>query len=85
MGEGKPLRRQSDSLEGMDVRSMHPYAYRSGEWARIAHVYDHDGRRMWLVTFTDGDADWWVANDPDGAYEFREPSVPPDREGGSRG
>jgi hypothetical protein len=66
------LQRVPDSTEGMEVRGTHPASYRSGEWARIAHVYDHDGRRMWLVTFSDGDADWWLANDPDAGYEFRE-------------
>jgi len=54
------------------VRTMHHYGFRRGEWAVIVmeDTRDIDGRPTWLVRFPDGVTDVWVADDPDGRYEF---------------
>lgn len=51
---------------------MHPYGFRSGQWAEIVadDTRESDGRPTWLVTFPDGVSDTWVADDPQGQYEF---------------
>lgn len=52
---------------------MHPYGFRSGEWADlVAYDMRADGRRTWLVSFPDGITDVWVEDDPQGEYECRE-------------
>lgn len=57
----------------VEVRTMHPYGFRSGKWARLV-VSDTrlDGRPTWLVAFPDGVTDVWVADDEQGEYEVRE-------------
>lgn len=53
------------------IRTNHPDGYRSGEWATLVNDHiDHAGRRCFLVRFPDGASDLWVADDPDGEYEF---------------
>lgn len=53
------------------IRTNHPDGFRSGEWASLVNeAIDHSGRRCYLVRFADGASDWWVADDPDGDYEF---------------
>lgn len=55
------------------VRTMHPYGFRSGQWASlVAQDTREDGRPTWLVAFPDGVTDVWVADDPNGEYEVRD-------------
>lgn len=56
------------------VRTLHPYGFRCGEWADIAAhgQREQDARPTWLVGFADGATDVWVADDAQGEYEFRE-------------
>lgn len=54
------------------IRTMHPYGFRSREWARLVTVMtdpEHE-RDCYLVWFPDGATDHWVCDDPDGQYEF---------------
>ena len=61
---------------GTHIRSTHPYAFRSGEWARIkgtAMLPVTEGepdRACYLVAFEDGVSDFWPVEDPDAQYEF---------------
>jgi hypothetical protein len=61
---------------GDQIRSNHPYAYHSGEWANIVAeitVLRPDGteRPCWAVTWPNGDADEWPKDDPAASYEFQ--------------
>lgn len=57
------------------VRSNHPAALRSGEWARIVLVVvatvGTEPRVCLAVEFLDGTTDHWALDDPDGMYEFK--------------
>ncbi len=56
----------------IEVRGLHPYVYRSGEWARIVMpCVSERGRDCWLVEFDDGATDVWVQDDSVARYEFR--------------
>ena len=61
---------------GTHIRAMHPYAFRSGEWARIrgtAMLPVREGepdRACYLVRFSDGVDDFWPVDDVDYQYEF---------------
>jgi hypothetical protein len=59
------------SRVGQEVRSMHRYAFRSGEWARVTTAAMDVGGPIWHVEWPDGTTDWYAADDPDGQYEFR--------------
>lgn len=62
---------QSATVE--QVRTLHPYGFRCGEWATIlTTAYDPEKGKVYVVEFEDGATDWWVAFDRDGDYEFRE-------------
>ncbi len=52
------------------IRSMHPSAFRSGEWARLLTKTGSDEGDCWVVEFPDGKTDFWVVDDPVGEYEF---------------
>lgn len=67
-----PSRRDTTTGDPTFIRSLHPYAYRSGEWAQIVGRDSSDGRACYLVVFPDGATDRWVVHDPDGDYEFRD-------------
>lgn len=55
------------------VRTMHRYGFRSGEWATLLTTAPApDKSDCYVVRFEDGVTDYWVVNDPDGFYEFRE-------------
>jgi hypothetical protein len=54
-----------------EVRSCHPYAYHSGEWARIVTTDEAFGRPAWLLAWPNGDTDVWPQDDPPAQYEFR--------------
>jgi hypothetical protein len=50
---------------------MHPYGFRSGQWARVLTTVESYGRPCWLVEFPDGFLDWWPTQDRDARYEVR--------------
>lgn len=52
------------------IRTMHPYGFRCGEWATLLCTVPGPDRDCHLVRFDDGVTDFWVADDPDGRYEF---------------
>jgi hypothetical protein len=58
------------TVEPARIRAMHPYAFRSGEWARILTSVEARGRDCWLVQFDDNDTDYWVKDDPHARYEY---------------
>lgn len=68
MSETKPI-------AYFEVRSCHPYAYHSGEWARIVAEDYALGRPAWLLLWPNGDTDVWPQSDPTAAYEFRGPCM----------
>jgi hypothetical protein len=60
---------------GMEVRSEHPYAFRSGEWAlvtKLVRVSVLGDLMCWEVKFPDGVEDLWAVEDKMADYEFRE-------------
>ena len=53
------------------IRSVHPYGFRSGQWAEILKTVPlEDGRPSYHIRFADGTEDWWVVNDPSDEREF---------------
>jgi hypothetical protein len=59
------------------IRAMHPYAYRSGQWAEILAVAPANGDRdilqpgdCYIVRFADGATDFWPVFDDAARYEF---------------
>ena len=63
-------------LIGMQIRGVHPYCFRSGEWASIVGIVhvtpDDEGlpeRLCWNIGFDDGVYDHWPMCEE---YEFRE-------------
>jgi hypothetical protein len=55
---------------GTLIRTMHRYGFRCGRWATLRATVPIHGRDCYQVEFADGVTDSWVANDPDGHYEF---------------
>ena len=57
-----------------EIRGTHPYAFRSGQWARLTGTMEdpETGRVCYAVVFPDGAADWWPVEDAVAGYEFRE-------------
>lgn len=64
-----------DTRVGQDVRALHPYAFRSGEWGRITTAAPDVDGMIWHVVWPDGVTDWYAADDPDAHYEFRLPDA----------
>ena len=58
-------------MSHVEIRSKHPAAFRSGEWAWVASLVWRDGRVCYYVVFDDGATDYWVIDDPAAQYEFR--------------
>ena len=61
------------------IRSTHPYAFRSGKWARLVGTTSLPGfpegeRRCYSVMFPDGAADWWPVDDKAHGYEIASPA-----------
>ncbi len=58
------------------IRATHPYAYRSGKWARLVGTMDdpETGRRCYSVMFPDGATDWWPVDDAAHGYETATPA-----------
>lgn len=55
---------------GQEIRSRHPFAYRSGEWALIIGADHKCG--CYQLRWPDGETDDWAIEDPVAAYEYRE-------------
>lgn len=65
-------RAESTERERPFIRSMHPYAYKSGEWGQIVGYRERESRRVWMIVWPDGATDEWAVHDPVGNYEFSE-------------
>lgn len=66
--------------EKAEIRSLHPYAYMSGDWGRITGVVKYDGRECYRICWPTGTdrygkvtttVDYWPVDDPDDEREFR--------------
>lgn len=58
------------------IRGTHPYAFRSGNWARLVTTVEIDGRASYLVEFPDGATDFWAVDAAEYGYEFSEEGAP---------
>lgn len=56
---------------GHEIRSEHPYAYRTGQWARILSIVTISDRECYSLRWPDGATDEWAVDDRVAAYEFR--------------
>lgn len=63
----------AQSRIGQRIKSDHPYAFRSGQWATIVDAAEKDGRVLWSLLWADGARDVWAANDPTATYRFTDP------------
>lgn len=59
------------------IRALHPYAFRSGEWAELKGTTDLPGfpegdRCCYLVEFPDGMTDFWPVKNSGYGYERQE-------------
>ena len=52
------------------VRSRHPMAFKSGEWAEIVGMSTVNDRRCLEVLFDDGSVDTWVLGDHHADYQW---------------
>jgi hypothetical protein len=52
------------------IRGTHPYAFRSGEWARLVHEVEFRDRPCYYVRFEDGVMDYWAIDGAGFGYEF---------------
>jgi hypothetical protein len=64
-------------MAGTEIRGMHQYVFRSGEWAVVEGVVMLPGsgaypRANFSVRFPDGQRDCWPIYDEHAHYEFRE-------------
>jgi len=58
-------------IQGVLIRTNHPYGYRSGQWAELLTTAPAPNKRdCYVVRFPDGATDFWVVDDPDGQYEL---------------
>lgn len=66
----------------MQIRAMHPYAFRSGKWAVIKGTVllpvreNEPDRACYLVEFPDKVADFWPIDNSGYEYEFRGSEAP---------
>ena len=67
-----PLREKRDAfvVRQCFIRGMHPYHFRSEEWAEIVGVIMARCRPCYHVRFKDGKEDYWPMDDPANKYEF---------------
>ena len=61
---------------GQEIRSCHPIAFRSGQWALIVGVtelclHENTVRGCYQLRWPDGATDDWAIDDPVAEYEFR--------------
>ena len=73
----------SEALEriGSEIRSLHRYAYHSGEWATVVGLQVQENevrpfngfqlRLCYILEWPDRTIDLWPVNDPNAGYEFR--------------
>lgn len=54
------------------IRTNHPYGFRSGQWAVLLAHGTFKGHSVYVVQFPDRAVDLWRIDDPAGDYEFRE-------------
>lgn len=62
------------------IRSHNPHHFRSGQWACIYDERVINGRKQWLVAWDDWVFDYWLQEDPEAKYEFRDCEI--EKEGG---
>jgi hypothetical protein len=55
---------------GQRIKSDHPYAYRSGQWATIVGATQTDDLILWSLLWPDGERDDWAVDDSAAYYEF---------------
>lgn len=55
------------------IRTMHPYGFRSGQWASIVAEGTFRGSPCYVVKFPDGALDLWLKDDPGAQYEILAP------------
>lgn len=64
---------------GQQIRSAHPWAYHSGEWANVTGIVTlkvlGEERECYELKWSNGDTDEWPVNDPSAKYEFN-PNTP---------
>jgi hypothetical protein len=70
----------TETKNSVQIRSLHPYSYRSGEWATLIGFYSLTtetikDRECYVVVFDDGDSDLWAVEDPVAEYEFSDASA----------
>jgi len=63
-------------MMGLQIRSVHQYSFRSGDWATVVGIVNVEpegcsARLCWHVGFDDGEYDHWPMHEH---YEFREPA-----------
>jgi len=65
------------SRVGQYIRGLHPYTFRSGQWAAITNaVWDPARQRYhWVLLWPDGQGDEWPVIDPAAEYEFRKDTM----------
>lgn len=54
------------------IKSNNPYHFRTGQWACIYDEKVINGRKQWLVGWPDWVYDYWLCEDPEAHYEFRD-------------
>ncbi len=59
------------ALPKVVIRSRHPDAFQSGQWAMVDGVRWVKGRACYHVRFVDGAHDYWPVLDPMADYEFK--------------
>lgn len=59
---------------GQEIRGLHPYVFRSGQWGVIRDIVIVKDRRCYMVQFPDTMVDFWPVEDPTAEYEFRAPA-----------
>jgi len=65
---------------GQQIRSFHPWAYKSGEWATVVGVtencaHENQQRGCFQLEWPDGSTDDWAIEDPVAEYEFRDTPI----------
>jgi hypothetical protein len=61
----------------VSIRTMHPYGFRSGQWATLLGERVCRNRRCYVVRFGDGVTDFWPVADKAAMYEFIAGGEPP--------
>lgn len=64
---------EAEQRIGWHIKSDHPYAYKTGQWATIVDAREGTDRNLWMLIWPDGKTDSWVVDDPTADYKFRDP------------